>query len=50
MPRIRNSGSPRVAYQRNLRALLQFDHQFRRPRDFVVLVITHQLFLNVEVR
>ena len=50
MPRIGNGGSSRIAHQRHLRPLLQLDYEFRRARDFVVLVIAHQLFLNVEMR
>ena len=50
MPRIGNRRRARVAHQRHLRALLQINHDFRRARDFIVLVIAHHALLNVEVR
>jgi hypothetical protein len=49
-PRIANSGRAGIGDQRDLRALFQFDHNFRGACDFVVLVIAHQALLNVEMR
>ncbi len=47
--RIRNQRHPRIADQRNLRAVLQLDQQLRGARHFVVLVIADQRFPDVVV-
>src|SRR6266849_3793661 len=49
MARIRNQRHPRVAYQRDFRALLQRDDQLRRARDFIVLVVADERLVNVIV-
>ena len=50
MARIGDRRRARVAYERDLRALLEFDHDFRGARDFVVLVIADEPLLDFEVR
>ena len=42
-----DQGHARIADQRNLRALLQRDDEFRRACQFVVFVVAHQRFVNV---
>src|SRR5437667_6606206 len=41
---------PRVANQRNLRALLQGDDQLRRAHQLIVFVVADQRLVNVVVR
>ena len=50
LPRVRNRWRPRIRNQRHFRALLQLNNHFRRARNLVVLVITHQPFLNIKMR
>jgi hypothetical protein len=47
---VRNERHSRVAHQRDLRALLQRHHQFRRARHFIVFVVADQRLMNVVVR
>jgi len=41
---------PRVAHQRDFRALLDRDDQFRGARQFIVFVVADQRLVNVVVR
>ena len=50
MPGIGDCRRSRVGHQRDFRALLQFDDQFRSLRNFIVLVIADQPLLNLEMR
>ena len=46
MPGIGDHRRARVADQRGLGALFQFDHQFRRARQFIVRVIADQFLVD----